>query len=218
MRANKASSIAELLRSHYPDARCTLVFSSPFQCLCAVLLSAQCTDAKVNRVTPSLFSAYPSPKELSEANLNQVEGIIHSLGLSHSKAMHLIAMAKRIQEKYGGRVPDSYEELLDLPGVGNKTARVVLMECFHQPAFPVDTHVERVSTRLGLVREGLQPAEIEKVLEKTFPEEEEALLHHCFIRFGREVCHSRNPECDHCFLRDYCSFFSAKNTSFKTGK
>ena len=160
MRANKASSIAELLRSHYPDARCTLVFSSPFQCLCAVLLSAQCTDAKVNRVTPSLFSAYPSPKELSEANLNQVEGIIHSLGLSHSKAMHLIAMAKRIQEKYGGRVPDSYEELLDLPGVGNKTARVVLMECFHQPAFPVDTHVERVSTRLGLVREGLQPAEI----------------------------------------------------------
>ena len=218
MKTNKASAISHLLRSHYPGARCSLAFASPFQCLCAVLLSAQCTDEKVNRVTPDLFRSYPSPKELAEANPDEVEGKIRSLGLSHSKAIHLVAMAKQLQEKYGGAVPSDYEELVQLPGVGNKTARVVLMECFRQPSFPVDTHVGRVSTRLGLVKEGLTPTEIEKVLERTFPKEEQALLHHCVISFGREICHSRNPECKTCFLRDYCSFFSAKNTSFKTGK
>lgn len=213
-----ASTVGRALLARYPDASCTLNFENPFQCVCAVLLSAQCSDKKVNEVTPSLFEAFPTPKEMAESSLQDIESKIHSLGLYKNKAVHLSKLAKTLCEEYDGEVPSNYESLIALPGVGNKTARVVLMEAFSQPSFPVDTHVGRVSSRLGLVAPTLNATQMEAVLEKLYPEETQSKLHHCFILFGREICHSQNPDCKSCEFQSFCHYFSAKKSSFKTGR
>ncbi len=213
-----AAFVGRSLLDKYPDATCALRFKSPFECLCAVLLSAQCSDKKVNEVTPSLFESYPSPIEMSKAPIEDIENRIRSLGLYKNKALHLSNLSKILCLNYDGQVPSNYQELVTLPGVGNKTARVVLMEVFGQPSFPVDTHVGRVSSRLGLVKPSLSATAMEAELEKLYSKELQTKLHHCFILFGREICHSQNPDCKSCTFCEFCRYFPAKNTSFKTGK
>ncbi len=217
MKKNKIDFLASSFIAHYPDAKCSLVFHSPYECLLAVMLSAQCTDEKVNKVTPNLFAKYPNLFALSKADLSEIETCIHSLGLYKNKAKNLQNLAILLVNHHNGEIPHDYETLLSLPGVGNKTARVVLMEAFGEPSFPVDTHVSRISKRLGLAKEDDEPIEIEKKLESYFTKSKQAKLHHCFIDFGRDICHARNPECARCFVQSECLYFS-KKSSFKTGR
>ena len=217
MKKSKIEFLSSSLKTHYPLAKCSLVFHSPYECLVTVLLSAQCTDEKVNKVTPNLFAKYPCIDALAKADLADLENCIHSLGLYKNKAKNLQNLAAFISNNLDGAIPNDYKTLISLPGVGNKTARVVLMESFGEPSFPVDTHVARISARLGLVKEGLEPIKIETKLESYFDEEDQAKLHHCFIDFGRDICRARKPECSRCFLASECHYF-LKKSSFKTGK
>ena len=212
----KESDVIAFMAKRFPDAKCALVFSNPYECVCAVMLSAQTTDKSVNLVTPKLFESYPNPFSLAEANLEDVEAIIKSLGLYKNKAKNLIAMAKALVDEHGGEVPSRKEDLVSLPGVGVKTANVVGAECFGTAAIAVDTHVSRVATRLGYVKEGTDPVKIEGVLEKRFPKESHIKLHHQLIWFGREICHARKPDCSSCELGCNCLYF--KKASSKTGK
>ena len=213
---SKTEAVSSFLAKAFPEAECSLIFSNPFECLCAVMHSAQATDESVNKATPALFRAFPDAKNLAKADLKTVEGYIQSIGLYHNKAKNLIALAKALEEKYGGQVPNDFAALTALPGVGIKTANVTLAECFARPSFPVDTHVGRVSKRLGFAREDDEPIDIEKKLEKAFPKEEWIPLHHRVIAFGRAICHAKKPECDRCELHEHCRYF--KKTSLTTGK
>lgn len=218
MKTPISEEIAKRMAEHYPHAKATLDFASPYQCLVAVMLSAQTTDVSVNAVTPVLFCHYPTPKDLAEASLPDVEKDIHSLGLYKTKAVHLIEAMKIVETKFGGDVPSSYEDLVSLPGVGAKVASVTRMEAFGVPTFPVDTHVGRISKRLGLAESKDTPIKIQAKLERIFSKEEQADLHHRFIAFGRDICHAQNPECERCFLKDLCPYFASKNTEIITGK
>ena len=212
----KESDVIAFMAKRFPDAKCALVFSNPYECVCAVMLSAQTTDKSVNLVTPKLFEAYPNPSSLANANLEDVEAIIKSLGLYKNKAKNLIAMAKVLVDEHGGEVPSRKEDLVSLPGVGVKTANVVGAECFGTAAIAVDTHVSRVAARLGYAKEGTDPVKIEGILEKRFPKESHIKLHHQLIWFGREICHARKPDCHSCELGSHCLYF--KKASSKTGK
>ncbi|MBE6134789.1 MAG: endonuclease III [Erysipelotrichaceae bacterium] len=212
----KESDVIAFMAKRFPDAKCALVFSNPYECVCAVMLSAQTTDKSVNLVTPKLFETYPNPSSLAKANLEDVEAIIKSLGLYKNKAKNLIAMAQVLVDEYGGEVPSRKEDLVSLPGVGVKTANVVGAECFGTAAIAVDTHVSRVASRLGYVKEGTDPVKIEGILEKRFPKESHIKLHHQLIWFGREICHARKPDCPSCELGCHCLYF--KKASSKTGK
>lgn len=212
----KSKAIASFMQARFPDAKCALHFANPFQCLVAVMLSAQTTDQSVNLVTPALFEAFPSPKELSNAEPEQVEIYIHRLGLFKNKAKNLVNMAKALMEKHNGQVPSKKEDLVALPGVGIKTANVVGAECFGIPAIAVDTHVFRVSYRLGYSSLSDTPEKVEKILEKAFPQELHIPLHHQLIHFGRAICHAQKPDCASCGLTKYCRL--QKNKRSTTGK
>ena len=212
----KESDVIAFMAKRFPDAKCALVFSNPYECVCAVMLSAQTTDKSVNLVTPKLFETYPNPSSLAKANLEDVETIIKSLGLYKNKAKNLIAMAKVLVDEHGGEVPSRKEDLVSLPGVGVKTANVVGAECFGTASIAVDTHVSRVASRLGYAKEGTDPVKIEGILEKRFPKESHIKLHHQLIWFGREICHARKPDCSCCELGCHCLYF--KKASSKTGK
>lgn len=190
--------VSSTLASLYQDAKCTLNFSSPFQCVIAVSLSAQTTDAKVNEATPALFAAFPSVESLAMASPCQVEPYIKSLGLYKNKAANLVGMAKTLIERFSGEVPATLEQLTSLPGVGVKTASVVLAECFGVPAFPVDTHIARISKRLGYAKASDSPEAIMGKLKKRFEKAEWVNLHHRLIAFGRAICHAQSPECEIC--------------------
>lgn len=192
------SFVSSSLASLYQDAKCTLNFSSPFQCVIAVSLSAQTTDEKVNEVTPALFKRFPTPESLSLALPSEVEPYIKSLGLYRNKAANLVGMAKALVQRYSGEVPNTLEQLTSLPGVGVKTASVVLAECFNVPAFPVDTHISRISKRLGYAKVSDSPEAIMGKLKKRFKKDEWVKLHHRLIAFGRAICHAQNPECGIC--------------------
>lgn len=204
------------LEKLFPNASSELHFSNTFECLCAVLLSAQTTDAAVNKVTPALFSKYPNAFALAKAELSDVENHIRSIGLYKNKAKNLISLSKILVENYGGEVPSHKAALQKLPGVGIKTANVVCAQCFGIPAIAVDTHVARVSKRLGYAKEDATPEEIEKILEKKFPEEIHIAMHHRLIFFGRRICHAISPACGECPFTEGCRYF--KKTSSKTGK
>ena len=206
----KTEAIQTYLDEILPDARCSLDFENPFQCLCAVMLSAQTTDKSVNLVTPSLFSAYPDPKSMAEAKLEDVESYIKSIGLYRNKAKNLVGLSKAIVERFGGEVPREKELLVSLPGVGIKTANVVLAECYGVPAMAVDTHLSRVSKRLGLANEKDEPVDIEKKLERRFPKQHWIKLHHQMIWFGRIKCKAISPQCDDCKLQEFCREFKKK--------
>lgn len=193
------SSLAEL----YPNPHSELDFKNEFQLLVAVMLSAQCTDKKVNQVTPELFGAYSSFAVLSRAKLADVERIIRPINYFKTKSKNLIAMAQQVVERFHSRVPKTHEELTSLPGVGNKTANVILSETGAVPAFPVDTHIFRLAHRLGL-SEGKNPDAVERDLRAAFPSSEWRNLHHRLIFHGRRVCKARNPDCASCSLRAVC--------------
>jgi endonuclease-3 len=203
MKINK-DEIASYLNELYPEAHCELNYDSIFHLLIAVMLSAQTTDASVNKVTPKLFDAYPTPIDLMNANLNDVENLIRSIGLYKNKAKNIIATSKELVEKFNSNVPSTMEELTSLPGVGRKTANVVLVEGFKIPAFPVDTHVERVSKRLGIAKQKDSVDEVERKIKKIYKKEQYGLLHHQFIFFGRYFCKAIKPNCQECRFLNRC--------------
>jgi endonuclease-3 len=191
------------LIDEYPDARCELDHENPFQLLVATILSAQCTDARVNMVTPHLFARYPTAFALAEAEPLELEEIIRSTGFFRSKAKSLIGMAQGVSERYGGGVARAMEELVTLPGVGRKTANVVRSVAFDLPGLPVDTHVTRLARRLGLTAE-TDPVKIEADLDRMVPARERGVLSLRLILHGRRVCDARRPRCDACLLADIC--------------
>ena len=192
--------------ANMPVAESELVFLNPFQCLVAVMLSAQCTDKRVNMVTPALFEAFPTPEALAKATSDEVFEYVKSVSYPRSKAEHLVAMAKRLVEVYDGVVPDNIDDLQRLPGVGRKTANVIAAVVFEQPAMPVDTHVFRVSNRIGLTRNSKTPLETERALTKHIPAALIPKAHHWLILHGRYVCQARKPKCEQCCIGDLCAY------------
>ncbi len=209
---DKIQLILNTLDEMFPNATVELDHSSTFQLLVAVILSAQTTDVGVNKVTPSLFNKYPSSKELSLAKVEDVEELLNSIGLYKTKAKNIIETAKIITEKLNGEVPNDRKELEKLPGVGRKTANVVLSNAFNVPLIAVDTHVMRVSKRLGLAKDTDDVLTIEQKLYKLFPIERYTKLHHQLIFFGRYHCLAKKPKCYECPLVDVC-IFQKKNFS-----
>ena len=204
MKRSSKEYIIENLNRLYPDAHCELNHKDSFELLIAVVLSAQTTDVSVNRVTPALFEKYPDALSLSEASEEDVMRLIHSIGLYKNKSRNIINLAKELVKRFDGEVPSKREELESLPGVGRKTANVVLSNCFDYPAFAVDTHVSRVSKRLMIARKDDDVLTIEKKLMKFFPRNCWSRLHHQFIFFGRYKCKAKNPECTDCPFRVSC--------------
>jgi endonuclease III len=203
-RGERAAEIYGLLAEEYPDATCALVHRNPFELAAATILSAQCTDERVNRVTPVLFQEYPDPESLAEARQEDVEEIVHSTGFFRNKAKNLIAMAEAVVEKHGGTVPRTMRELSALPGVGRKTANVILGNAFGiDEGVVVDTHVKRLSNRLGFTRHD-DPMKVEKDLVKLFPRERWTMLAHLLIFHGRAVCVARKPRCHACVVSHLC--------------
>lgn len=190
-----------------PEANTELHYENPFQLLCAVMLSAQCTDKRVNMVTPALFEAYPTPMKMSEATQEEVLTYVKSVSYPNSKAEHLVQMAKRLMEKHGGEVPGNFDELVALPGVGRKTANVMLSVAFNEARMAVDTHVFRVSHRIGLVSEKCTtPYAVEMELVKNIPSEHIPRAHHWLILHGRYVCKSQRPQCADCGIKTFCAY------------
>jgi len=189
-----------------PVAETELHYGSPFQLLVAVMLSAQCTDKRVNMVTPALFEAYPDAAAMAQATPDDLFHYIRSVSYPNSKSQHLAAMARMLVNDYGGEVPDNIDDLQRLPGVGRKTANVMAVVAFEQPAMPVDTHVFRVSNRIGLTCHSKTPLETERTLTKHIPPEKLSKAHHWLILHGRYVCQARRPKCGECFLADICKY------------
>ena len=191
------------LTEEYPEARCELDHESPYQLLVATILSAQCTDARVNMVTPSVFARYPTPEDLAEAEPTELEQLIHSTGFFRNKAKSLMGMANALVERHGGEVPTSMKDLAALPGVGRKTANVVRSVAFDLPGLPVDTHVGRISRLLGLTTE-TDAVKVEYVLNTMVPAAERGRFSLRLILHGRRVCIARRPRCEDCVLNDFC--------------
>ena len=200
--------IMEHLQKMFPDAVCELHHKSNFELLIAVVLSAQTTDERVNSVTPSLFERYPDAYALSKAKLENVEQIIRPIGLYHNKAVNIIRLSTALCDFYEGQVPENREDLESLPGVGRKTANVILSNCFDVPAFAVDTHVSRVSKRLKIADPDDDVKTIEEKLMTYFPKERWGKLHHQFIFFGRYKCKAAKPECTDCPFQSICDHFA----------
>lgn len=195
--------IIELMEKEYPDAKCSLNADNPFQLLVATRLSAQCTDARVNIITPALFTALPTPKDFANAKLETVEQLIKSCGLYHSKAKDLIALGKVLDEKYDGRVPDTMEELTALPGIGRKTANLILGDVYGKPAVVTDTHFIRLCNRMGFVKIK-EPKKVEDAMRKLLPPDKSNDFCHRSVLHGRAVCSARAPKCDECCIKDMC--------------
>ena len=203
-KAERAPEIRRRLDEAYPDAHCALDFTNPYQLTVATILSAQCTDKRVNMVTPTLFAKYPTPKELAAAKTEELEEIIKSTGFFRAKSKSLIGMATAVDETHAGEIPREMDQLVKLPGVGRKTANVVLGNAFDtNVGVVVDTHVTRVSQRLALTKQ-TDPVKIEQDLMKLFPQEGWTMLSHLFIEHGRQVCDARKPKCEICPLSDLC--------------
>lgn len=204
MATKRTKEILEKLDEVYTrEYRCYLNHDNAWQLLIATMLSAQCTDARVNIVTKDLFVKYPSLEAFAAADLKELEMDIHSTGFYHNKAKNIIACAKRLLEEYNGEVPSRLEDLVSLPGVGRKTANVIRGNIYHEPSIVVDTHVKRISKRLGFTRE-TDPEKIEFELYKVLPKDHWILYNIQIITFGREICFAQNPKCEECFLKDYC--------------
>jgi len=199
-----AATIYQRLSAAYPDAHCALDFTTPFQLLIATILSAQCTDKRVNMVTPALFTRYPTPIDLASAKPEELEEIIKSTGFFRNKAKSLIGMATAVAEQHRGVIPDEMDLLVKLPGVGRKTANVILGNAFNKnEGVVVDTHVSRLSHRLGLTKEA-DAVKIEQDLIPLFPREQWTMLSHLLIEHGRQVCDAKRPKCEICTLNDIC--------------
>lgn len=200
---DRAQKAVDALIQLYPEAVCSLNASNPFELLVAVRLSAQCTDARVNLVTPALFAKYKTLDDYCSAKQEDVEELTHSCGFYKSKAQSIIGMAKIVKEKFGGVVPDNIEELVTLPGVGRKTANLIVGDVYGKAAIVVDTHMIRISNRIGLVSVK-DPKKIEFELKKIIPPDESSDFCHRIVMFGRDVCTARNPKCGECIMADFC--------------
>ena len=205
IKEEQIKNVLDALERMHPEAMCALDHGSVFELLIAVVLSAQTTDVSVNKVTPGLFSRYPSPEALAAASQDDVIDTIKTIGLYKTKSANIIKLAKKLAEEYDGKVPDTFEELVSLPGVGRKTANVVMAEAFGKPAIAVDTHVFRVANRIGLADAGDVNA-TEDQLKERIPEDMWIRAHHLLIFHGRKVCHARKPECEICGIRDICLY------------
>jgi endonuclease-3 len=199
-------------KENSPDAQTELHYSNPYELLVAVILSAQCTDKRVNLTTPALFERFPTPYDLAKASVEEVFSYIKSISFPNNKAKHLVGMANMLITEYKGEVPGDVEQLQKMPGVGRKTANVIASVIFNQPTMAVDTHVYRVSRRLGLVTQtATTPLEVEKQLVKYIPPEYVHVAHHWLILHGRYVCLARNPKCEECGIQDICRAFAIAN-------
>ncbi|MDO4291415.1 MAG: endonuclease III [Eggerthellaceae bacterium] len=202
----RAAHVEERMFEHYGEGACSLDYLTPFQLTVAVVLSAQCTDAAVNKVTPALFARYPTPEAMAAARVSDVEDIIHSLGFFRSKAKNLVALAQTLLAEFGGEIPNDLAQLQKLPGVGRKTANVVMCEAFRNPqGIAVDTHVFRIAHRLGFAtRNDDTPEKTEAKLLKIYPQPQWLFINHQWVHFGREFCRARNPLCGECIVGDLC--------------
>lgn len=200
--------VIDYFQKNSPEAETELIFDNPYQLLVAVILSAQCTDKRVNLTTPALFEQYPDIEALSKAEIDELFPLVRSISYPNNKTKHLIGMARMVKEEFGGQIPMTVEELVKLPGVGRKTANVITSVVDHQPNMAVDTHVFRVSKRIGLVPASAStPLAVEKELVRHFPKELIHIAHHWLILHGRYICIARGPKCEQCGLRPVCKYY-----------
>ncbi len=197
----------EYFSQHMPVAETELHYSNPYELLVAVILSAQCTDKRINKITPALFNAYPTPEAMAYTTSDEVFSFIRSVSYPNNKAKHLVGMAKMLVEDFNGEVPSDVDLLQKLPGVGRKTANVIASVVHNLPALAVDTHVFRVSARIGLTNNAKNPLQTEKQLVKYLPDDIIPIAHHWLILHGRYICIARNPKCQTCPLTDFCKYF-----------
>ena len=204
MKKSDVIKIIEILKQYYPEATCSLDFETPFQMVVAVMLSAQCTDERVNKTTPSLFEKYGTAEAICNMELSELEKIIHPCGFYKNKAKNIKAAAEMIVNKYNGVVPNTMDELLKLPGVGRKSANVIMLEVFNSPqGIAIDTHAKRISNKLGLSKNS-EPEKIEKDLVKIIPKQYFYDMNHLLMWHGRNICVARNPKCEECPVREFC--------------
>lgn len=214
MNKKEAVEIIKKLKEYYPDATCSLDFKTPFEMVISVMLSAQCTDERVNKTTPSLFEKYSTPQSICDMELEELERIIHPCGFYKNKAKNIKAMAKEILEKYNGKVPETMEELITLPGVGRKSANVVMLEAFNNPqGIAIDTHAKRIANRVGLSKNTV-PEKVEQDILKLIPKEYYKDVNHLFVWHGRKICNARKPKCNECPIKKYCRYYLKDNSRF----
>lgn len=201
--------VIEWFQENMPVAETELNYNNPFELIVAVVLSAQCTDKRVNMITPGLFAKYPDAESMSKASVEDILTLISSCSFPNNKAKHLSGLSKMVMEKYNGEIPADIEEMQNLPGVGRKTANVMGVVVFGIPAMPVDTHVFRVSARIGLTNKAKTPLDTETQLVKNIPQELLSIAHHWLILHGRYVCTARKPKCEKCGITDYCKYYKS---------
>lgn len=211
----EAIEIVKILKEYYPDATCSLDFKTPFEIVIAVMLSAQCTDERVNKTTPTLFSKYNTPEALASINIKELEEIIHACGFYRNKARNIKECSQKLLDEYNGTVPSNMEDLQKLPGVGRKSANVVMLEAFNNPmGIAVDTHAKRISNKLGLSKQ-TDPDKIEKDLISKIPKEYFKDVNHLFVWHGRNLCTARNPKCDICPVNKFCEGKDKERKGYK---
>ena len=209
MKKNETEKIINILRKTYPDAKCSLDFSTPFELVVAVMLSAQCTDERVNLTTPALFEKCKTIEDFANIDIKELEDIIHPCGFYRNKAQNIKLCAKRVLEKYNGTVPHNMEDLISLPGVGRKSANVIMLEVFGiAEGIAVDTHCKRISNRIGFSSE-TEPSKIEQDLLKQIDKKDWADVNHLFIWHGRYTCTARNPKCENCSVKSFCENYTS---------
>ena len=209
-KAERYQKIIEYFMINRPVAETELVYDNPYELMVAVILSAQCTDKRVNMITPVFFNSFPTVWKLAEAKKEEVFELIKSCSYPDNKTSHLLGMAAMVVDKFGGQIPSDVDELQKLPGVDRKTANVIASVAFNQPKMAVDTHVHRVAARLGLTEGAKNPLQTELQLVKYIPEEKIPVAHHWLILHGRYVCQARRPKCEECGLTEYCKYFNKK--------
>jgi endonuclease-3 len=212
LKKERFKAFVDHFSSHFPEAETELHYTSPFELLVAVVLSAQCTDKRINQVTPALFKRFPDAKSLAESSVEEIFSYIRSVSYPNNKAKHLLGLGQKITDQFDGEVPETMEDLQSLPGVGRKTANVIASVIYNQPAMAVDTHVFRVTQRLGLVpKTANTPLKVEMALIKHLPDEVIATAHHWLILHGRYVCLARTPQCAKCTITHFCAFYQKNN-------
>ncbi len=200
-------AFVEYFSTHNPEAQTELNYGNPFELLIAVILSAQCTDKRINQITPALFERYPDPESLANSSVEEVFSYIRSVSYPNNKAKHLVGMAQKLLSEFNGEIPEKVEDLVKLPGVGRKTANVISSVVYHKPAMAVDTHVFRVAARIGLTNRATTPLAAEKQLVKHLPKDTIAIAHHWLILHGRYICLARTPKCEICPITYFCKYF-----------
>lgn len=211
MKKNEIINLVETLKRAYPDATCSLDFKTPFQMVIAVMLSAQCTDERVNKTTPALFKRCKTIQDFADIDIKELEDIIHPCGFYKNKAKNIKLCAKQVIENFDGIVPDNMEDLQSLAGVGRKSANVIMLEAFNNPqGIAVDTHAKRISNLIGLSNES-DPSKIEQDLLRFFPKEYLKDINHLFVWHGRNTCVARKPKCDNCSVKNYCKYYKKRD-------